>query len=484
MIKFLHPRSLRYQLLGRSLLLLAALLLLIGFLQYVFMKDFLYKNKAEALYTQLMAMPPDLFSNAANGSGEIRPRPAPPESPVFYQPGFALTLIDQNGAATNLSPDDDISAPLLPAEQYEQIESDLLQHKRVQYEIAANAAGEKQLVVFRLAGRPGASEGLIQASIETESLHKLLLTQVSVFAMLALAALAGGLALYMPLLNRTLAPLSRIVEAAEHTDAGNLDSRLPERQGQQEIDRLSEAFNGMLERLDASFETERQTTARMRQFIADASHELRTPLTSIHGFLEVLLRGAALNGEQLKSALTSMQLESARINKLVEDLLQLAKLDQAPDIELADCSLNDMLQELEPQLRILAGKRHMLLEMTEPINVQAHPDKLKQVILNLFLNAVQHTDEALGRIAIELSRQHRTAVIAIRDNGAGINEEHLPFLFERFYRSESSRSRTKGGAGLGLAISKSIVVAHHGTIEVAGTEGDGAAFIIKLPLNE
>ncbi|WP_028611740.1 sensor histidine kinase [Paenibacillus harenae] len=500
-VRLLAARSLKRQLLYRTLSILAALFLLIGALQYILMKDFIYQNKAESLNAQIMAMPIDWFKNpnADEMAGELRvpavtesraaaparggrPKPGRRESPIMYQPGLTIAYIDSNGGVSEISKGSEGEPPVLSADEYERIEKDLTKRQQTGYQIAENSAGSEQLIVYRLAGPPGRSDGLIQVSTETASLRQLLMTQLAVFSGLSAAALAAGLALYLPLLRRTLQPLSRVVRAARFTDAGNLTERLPASQGQEEIDSLSDAFNGMLERLDVSFEAERRTTEKMRRFVADASHELRTPLTSIHGFLEVLLRGAASNPEQLNRALNSMHLESRRINKLVEDLLAIAKLDQEPRLQLSETSLDGLLLEMEPQLRLLAGSRSVELRLTENVKGGYHADKLKQVVLNVFLNAVQHTDPEEGRISLALGIKDHDAEISLSDNGSGIGEEHLPHLFERFYRSESSRTRKSGGAGLGLAIVKSIVDAHHGRIEVQSRPGDGTTFRIYLPL--
>lgn len=495
--RLLAPRSLRYQLLNRSLLILAVLFLLIGVLQYVIMKDFIFKNKAEALNSQIMPMSKDLFmdrnnpnrfndhpgfNNHNNDSAQPdRPQTIHRDMPVFYQPDLSIVIIGLDGAVTYVSKDNETSAPLLSAEEYKQIKSQLQKHKKVDYKILKNAEGAEQLAVYRLAGPPDNAEGIIQVSTETDSLEQLLMTQLAIFTGLSVLALAAGLALYLPLLRRTLRPLSRVVLAVQQTDAGSLTRRVPASQGQEEIDQLSDAFNGMLERLDISFETERKTTDKMRRFVADASHELRTPLTSIHGFLEVLLRGAATNPDQLYRALNSMQLESKRINRLVEDLLALAKLDQDPQLQLADTHLDTLLLEMEPQLQMLAGNRKVELDLAPHVNGRFHADKLKQVVLNLFLNAVQHTDSESGVIRISLAWKDNQAELTVTDNGSGILAAHLPHLFERFYRSESSRTRKTGGAGLGLAISKSIVDAHMGTLEVFSQPGEGTTFRVILP---
>lgn len=499
LLRLLKPESLRYQLLSRSLFVLAGLLLLIGTLQYVFMKDFIYNNRAEALEAQIQALPPlwymdniRAYQKKSPYKGDAAPNDAPsaasPEDPsnmpIITQPRLSLAYVSNTGERTVLTISSETWTPELSQEEYMKTLNDLKKHRKVSYQLLSNSEGAQQLVVFRLAGPPDSPDGLFQAGNDTDLLQTVLAYQLAIFAGLSILALAGGLSLYLPILRKTLSPLSRIVKAAQRTDAVNLTERLPISQGQQEIDLLSDAFNGMLGRLESSFETERQTTERMRRFVADASHELRTPLTSIHGFLEVLLRGAATNPEQLHRALTSMKLESTRINKLVEDLLLLAKLDQAPELVKVDTSIGKLIHELEPQLHILGGEREVRIDASVSISGRCNPDQLKQVVLNLFSNAVQHTDADRGKISLKLAKAGAYAAISITDNGTGIKPEHLPHLFERFYRSEFSRTRLSGGAGLGLSITQSIVEAHGGTIEAASIVGEGSTFTVKLPLED
>ncbi len=211
----------------------------------------------------------------------------------------------------------------------------------------------------------------------------------------------------------------------------------------------------------------------MRRFIADASHELRTPLTSIHGFLEVLLRGAANQPEQLDKALKSMHGESERLTKLVHDLLLLSKLDRTPHVELAEGFLDTVIRDMEPQLRILAGDRKLSLQLEPNMQCRFDTDKIKQVILNLFHNAVQYTDPEKGHIQISLSGKNNGVQLTVWDNGPGISDASLPHVFDRFYRIDTSRTRKHGGAGLGLSIAKSIVDVHGGTINIPGFESDG-----------
>ena len=474
-----NTRSLSFQLLSRSLLVLAVLLLLIGVLQYVWMKDFLYENEAETLYGNRMIPP-----NVLTPDEETPTRPIPARDPVLFFEDTAIAHIKRGGGFTDISGDNGgTPSPRLADEQYAAIMDEPREQERHnQYDIVQGLDGEEMLIVFRHAGLPGELDSLIQIGKPTAPLKAVVMRQLSIFAVLSLAALAGGLALSLPLLRRTLNPLRRMVSVVEKIDAGNLDVRFSTGDEQTEIERLTTSFNGMLGRLQLSFAAEREAKEQMRRFIADASHELRTPLTSIHGFLEVLLRGAADNKEQLYAALRSMHGESARLKKLVEDLLALAKLDRAPELQRVVCRLDTLLIEMEPHLRILGDQRKVTLQLEEQISGVYDSDKLKQIIINLFQNAVQHTDPQLGSISLALRKEGNDALLSVADNGVGIAEEHLPRVFDRFYRADHSRTRRSGGAGLGLSISRSIAEAHGGKIEAISKLGEGSVFTVRLPL--
>lgn len=525
------PRSLRKQLLATSLLILSVLLLLIGVLQYVLMRDFTYTNRAEAMETQLRSVPKELFFtflnfSEANGtsdtdaagsaknkdqaavdtrnSGPAIPEMIKPDLPGAaggnggLNPGSQRTgerrplLLDAHTTIAIYTSDGTFkdfqeetlsasAAPRLSTEEYENLQKHATDKATGKYRIIKAEDGSEHLAVFMNLGKPGAHKMLLQMSVATGPLTDVIMQQLMIFAALSVTALLAGLFLYLPALRKTLVPLSKMGEAAQSIDAGNLNVRFPEDQGQLEIDKLSHSFNGMLERLEISFHNEREAKEQMRRFAADASHELRTPLTSIHGFLEVLLRGAADNKEQLYKALNSMHGESKRINKLVEDLLMLARMDGAPRLGLKSLLLGEIIAEMQPQLQMLAGSRIVSFDLSCGIRGIYDPDKIKQVILNLFHNAVQHTDPEDGSIHVTLHARNTLAELKVKDNGSGISPEHIPHVFERFYRSDSSRTRKYGGSGLGLSITKSIVDAHGGDITVESRQGEGTVFKVTLP---
>jgi two-component system, OmpR family, sensor kinase len=479
---YLSPRSLRYQLLTRMLLILSSILLLIGILQFFVMKDFLYRNEAELLRNRMMSLPKTiLFGPEMELSGQSN------HSRLLFADHISLAHIETNGEFTDLSLDNGLIAPRLSADVYSSLVDKSSKREEMGYQVAENSEGIKQLIVFRrIGGGPGLYEntpaGFLQIGTNIDRLGKILMKQFVTFIILSALALAAGIAVYFSAIRKSLLPLSTIVDAVENINAGNLSKRIPMEHGQDEIDRLSHSFNDMLERLDTSFRHERETKEQMRQFIADASHELRTPLTSIHGFVEVLLRGAANRPEQLYKALNSMHGESKRIIKLVEDLLLLAKLDRAPDLHVSSCNLTNLLEEMRPQLDMLAGDRTLTFIIEENICGYYDSDKIKQIILNLYHNAVQHTDSNNGKIEIALHVKNDCAVIKVKDDGPGIDQENLPHIFDRFYRLDSSRARANGGAGLGLAITKSIVEAHGGKIIAESNKNKGSIFTVYLPL--
>ncbi|TXK82650.1 HAMP domain-containing sensor histidine kinase [Paenibacillus sp. N3.4] len=494
--------SLKFQLLSRSLLIMSVLLLLIGVFQYIFMQQFLYKNKAETIRNQLATLPPNTWQRAGaspdrglnpfiprrdtnrdtnrtdnlNGNGEY---------PRIFVPDLSIALIDREGNYKLLSTEGGASPFQLSKEEYQQL---LKSKERPGDKVLKDKDGNSQLIVFhQFGGNPDRAQGfqgIIQANTSTKQLQDVLLQQLSIFLLLSMLALIGGLLGFLPVLRRTLVPLSNMVDTVKQIDAGSLGERFPAHQGQVEIDRLATSFNSMLERLEFSFEAEKEAKEQMRRFAADASHELRTPLTSIHGFLEVLLRGAYQQPEPLLKALKSMHGESVRINKLVEDLLLLARLDRTPSFQKTEGVLDEMLHDMEHQLRLLAGERTVTFALEPESHCFYDADKIKQVVLNLFQNAVQHTHPTTGQVALSLVKMGEGVEIAVQDNGPGIAPEHLAHLFDRFYRIDSSRVRRNGGAGLGLSITRSIVELHGGAIGVESALGEGSIFKVWIPIGK
>ncbi len=320
---------------------------------------------------------------------------------------------------------------------------------------------------------------LIQVAESLEPVHhtledlRLLLLTFSPLALLSLS-LGGWF-----LASRALAPVSRITSAAQNINERNLSEQLPVGTSGDEIARLAATFNAVLTRLDEAFR-------KTRQFSADASHELRTPLTILKGETEVALRWAK-TPEEFHQILASNLEEIDRMGRMLEDLLALAKSDAGEMVlDRHSFSLSDMLQHLYLQTRVLgeAGKLEIVLSpnVAQEIFLVGDELRLRQVFLNLISNAIKYTP-AGGRIEIILSVEGYSAQVSVKDTGIGIPAEHLPYIFDRFYRIDKARNRMDGGTGLGLSIVKSIVEAHEGTIGVQSTVGVGSTFSVRLPLS-
>ncbi|XZA55363.1 sensor histidine kinase [Bacillus amyloliquefaciens] len=466
-------RTLRFQLLFRSLAILALLLCFIGGTQYMFMTRTMYENQAISIQSDINSMDQSVWRSI-----KTLARSETPAHPNLIYPGVTVAFINQSYKMSVLSEDPNAgAAPSFPKNVYRDALTDTM---ALHYQVAHNKAGEEIIVVFQAISVDGRQAGVVQMSTLTQPLNDSLFRRISIFAVLSFAALVIGLFVFLPVIRLTLKPLSRIVRMMGDIHAGSLDKRLPIDKRQAEIESLGISINQMLERIETSFQAEKEEKERIRQFVSDASHELRTPLTSIHGCIEMLMRGAAEKPEQKEKALQSMYAESVRANKLIEDLLFLAKIDQVPSFEMKKGALGDVILEMEAQLKLLARNRKLEFFVDQKIEAVFDKDKMKQVILNLFYNAVQHTDEDTGVITVSLQKDGGI-MLMIADNGTGIAPEHVPHLFDRFYRAETSRSRQSGGAGLGLAITKTIIDSHNGTIEVKSEQGKGSVFIIRLP---
>ncbi|OIN66497.1 PAS domain-containing sensor histidine kinase [Exiguobacterium sp. KRL4] len=230
--------------------------------------------------------------------------------------------------------------------------------------------------------------------------------------------------------------------------------------------------------------TEIKKLEQMRKdFVANVSHELKTPLTSIKGFAETLLDGAQDVPEIREQFLNIIHDESERMQTLVEDLLELSRLEQDNyQLETAIVDVTSLLRETETLLRHKAAEKQMTihLETEEEVFIRADLNRLKQVVVNLVANALNYTPNG-GNVWISLEDGEETVMLRIKDDGIGIHPKETQRIFERFYRVDKARSRNSGGTGLGLAIVKHIIDLHHGTIDVESEENEGTTFTIRLP---
>ncbi len=290
-----------------------------------------------------------------------------------------------------------------------------------------------------------------------------------------LTALVGSL-----VMERSLRALRRMDRTAQAVAAGDLSQRVVVHDPHTEVGRLGTTFNTMVTNLERAFAEQEASEARMRQFVSDASHELRTPLASIRGYGE-LYRMGAVPPEDVAATMGRMESEAARMGTLVADLLALTRLDERQGLELAPVDLVAIARDGVADLGALDPTRPAELRAAEPVIIPADENKLRQVVTNLIGNAVQHTPAGTA-VDVEVRwADAQTAMIRIIDHGPGITEADSARVFERFYRPDSSRSRSQGGSGLGLAIVATIVTAHGGRVFHEPTPGGGATMVVLLP---
>ncbi|WP_053364315.1 two-component system histidine kinase PnpS [Bacillus sp. FJAT-27251] len=229
--------------------------------------------------------------------------------------------------------------------------------------------------------------------------------------------------------------------------------------------------------------TELKKLEQMRKdFVANVSHELKTPITSIKGFSETLLDGAMNDKDALEAFLSIILKESDRLQSLIQDLLELSKIEQHGfRLNITDVNLNSQIADVMAILKGKAEERQVAVEMDAEgeVVIPGDPDRLKQVFINLLNNALNYTPKE-GSVTISLSEDEHHAVVKIVDTGIGIEQSEIPRIFERFYRVDKARSRNSGGTGLGLAIVKHIMEAHKGIIEVDSEVGKGTTFTLRL----
>jgi two-component system, OmpR family, sensor kinase len=298
-------------------------------------------------------------------------------------------------------------------------------------------------------------------------------------------------ALGYALVRRSLRPLVEVEEAAEDIAAGDLSRRVPALDPATEVGRLSRSFNTMVDRIETAFRERQESEAeakaseeRMRRFVADASHELRTPLTSIRGFAELYRQGAVMQPEDIGRVMRRIEDQATRMGLLVEDLLLLARLDQQRPLDLQPVDLLTIASEAVQDARALEPDRDVALVVAQdapPPVVLGDETRLRQVVGNLMSNALTHTPPGTP-VRVSVATDGGFGRLDVADEGPGLSADDAAHVFERFYRADTSRTRTSGGTGLGLSIAAALVTAHAGALSVQTEPGRGATFTMRIPL--
>ncbi|ACC43345.1 putative sensor histidine kinase TcrY [Mycobacterium marinum] len=396
------------------------------------------------------------------------PDPARPPSKFYVRSispdGRAMTAINDRNAEPALPADNDVGSDptTLPSVNGSNIE-------------------------WRAVSVHGPQGGLTTVAIDLSdvqhTVRSLVWLQIGIGAgVLVVVGLAG-----FAVVQRSLRPLSEVEQTAAAIASGQLDRRVPERDPRTEVGQLSLAMNGMLSQIQValaasedSAEKARSSEERMRRFITDASHELRTPLTTIRGFAELYRQGAARDVAMLLSRIES---EASRMGLLVDDLLTLARLDVQRPLERNRVDLLVLAADAVHDARAIDRKRAITVEVLEgpgTPEVLGDEPRLRQVLSNLVGNALQHTPDSAD-VTVRVGTAGQNAVLEVADKGPGMPAEDAARVFERFYRTDSSRARASGGTGLGLSIVHSLVKAHGGDVTLTTAPGEGCCFRVTLP---
>jgi two-component system OmpR family sensor kinase len=301
-----------------------------------------------------------------------------------------------------------------------------------------------------------------------------------------LLLVVSAIAIWMTI-SSALRPLREVERTAEAVAAGDTSQRLIEHNPKTELGRLSTSLNTMLSSIDGAMSTRNKTLDQMRRFVADASHELRTPLVTLRGYAELYRIGALKNKADVTDAMSRIESEAIRMSELVENLLALARMDEATPLarvqenltELSRVSIRDAkvnAKTIDFKITDLAGA-----ETSEDLFGMVETSSFRQVLTNLLANAARFSKDG-SSIEIALGATPTHTVLEVRDHGEGIPAPLREKVFERFYRADNSRNRETGGSGLGLSIVKTIVERHGGAIMALETDGGGATFRVELPL--
>jgi heavy metal sensor kinase len=454
-------RSIRVRLTLWYVLLLAVILAVFSGGVYFALRWSLYNNLEDALDTRADT----LFGviTVEDGVPTLDPlqAPADPQGEHFvrvFDPGADLTFDNTDGNSVTI----DQAAVAAALRGAASVESE-------------DWNGDGVRVLTTPIRRDSDIVGVLQVGQSDEdvldTLQVLLIIIAVAYPLTLIVTSAGGAFLA----SRALAPIDRLTQVARQISAEDLSRRLDMKLPDDEVGRLAQTFNDMIARLDEAFR-------RQRQFTADASHELRTPLTALKGQAEVALQRER-EPVEYREVLASVNAQVDRMIRLVGSLLTLARADAGQmTIAREAVDLGQLVADAAEQLTPVAHEKGVEMEVQAGprIRLLADEDLLLQLTLNLLDNAVKYTPVG-GIVGVAWALENGSAVLRVSDTGPGIPREHLPHVFDRFYRVDASRGAS-AGAGLGLSISKWIAEVHGGTIAVESASGRGSTFIVRLPL--
>lgn len=457
-------RSVRFRLTLWYVVLLAVILAVFSAGVYLALRRSLYDNLDESIENRADVLLPVVSYEDGRPTFDDAAVPGDPEGEQFarvFDSSGAVTF--DNSAASDTAPIDDgaVAAALAGRTTTHRIDA------------GGQALRVRTAPITRGSEIVGALEVALSEEDVRETLRILLLVIAVAYPLTLVVASAGGVFLA----GRALSPIDRLTRLARTMTAQDLSRRLELNLPDDEVGRLARTFDEMIARLDDAFR-------RQRQFTADASHELRTPLTAVKGQTEVALQRER-DAREYREVLNSINGEVDRMIRIIGSLLTLARADagQIPLVR-EPVDLSAVVDGAVDHIRPAAAAKGVgvRLDGAPDIKIPADEDLLLQLWLNLLDNAVKYT-AAGGEVTVRWDLDGQHAAVRVSDTGIGIPPEHLPHIFDRFYRIDPARSRAEGGAGLGLSISRWIAEAHGGTIDAESSSTAGSTFTVRLPLS-
>ena len=457
-----------------------ALLLVLGLtLTGVTALTLLRQSLVDQLDAQLASAAPLLVRQASGGL------PQPEASEEGLPSDYFVVFADRTGATVRwgADADDDADVPTMTVDEVLALDGEAFSVP------STSGGGRWRVLVLPLAAEGGSLVGSVAVALPMTSADATLDQMRTVLLAIGTTVVALGAAAGSWGVRRALRPLRQIEDTAAAIADGDLSRRVPDAPASTEVGRLAVALNGMLTQIERAFAVRTASEQRMRRFVADASHELRTPLATIRGYGELYRMGALTTTDEISRTMRRMEDSATRMGVLVEDLLHLARLDEARPQRDEPVDLAVLAGDAAGDLLALDPTRAVRLEpltaggTTAGAVTSGDENRLRQVLGNLVGNVTQHTPAGTP-VEVAVGRLHPEGtgvVLEVRDHGPGIADEHRVRVFERFYRVDAARGRDSGGAGLGMAIVDAIVAAHDGSVEISETPGGGTTVRLVLP---
>jgi two-component system OmpR family sensor kinase len=479
------PRSLTGRLVTGVVTLVAVLVVATGASTYFALRSFLY-NRLDQQLTPLAANSQNRFAPCLVAQAQA--------CQIFNDPGAYratqtewLTVFDGNGQLVYQIPSNDVVQPMLLTTAQRAV---LVEHPNSTKSLTTTDGARLRVAarqVNTVSGSYVVVTGLSTDEVRN-TLHRLIVLEWIIggsAVILAFAATFGGVQWSLRRLRRVTATAHEV--AAELSPQGTgLDRRVPvDDDDTTEVGQLAESMNTLLAAVESQFGARLESEQRMRQFLADASHELRTPLTSIRGYAELarMQRGKQSDGDD-PANLDRIESEGTRMSRLIDDLLLLARTDQAGDegtVQVREyVEVDELLADVVSGARASFPARQIDLSVSPGLALIGDPDQLHRAVRNLVNNAAVHT-RADGPIGVRAVHDADDVLIQVADSGPGLSPQDAAHVFERFWRADKARTRVRGGSGLGMSIVSSIVGSHGGTVRFDSSVETGSTVTIRLP---